>query len=167
MDYKSNLILIGMPGSGKTTVGRNLAALTGMTFLDLDIEIERSAGMDIPHIFAEKGEEEFRRIETACARQAARLQGYVIACGGGIVLRQENMQVLGQTGTIVFLDRSVEDICQSDLRGRPLIGGNMGRVQALYDQRIDLYRKYAELTVESSRSPEFVARLVWESLRNR
>ncbi|MGI5894565.1 MAG: shikimate kinase [Candidatus Merdivicinus sp.] len=165
MDFKENIVLIGMPGSGKTTVGRHLAQLTGMIFLDLDTEIERTAGMDIPRIFSEKGEDTFRQIETDCARKASRLSGYVIACGGGIILRQENMRALGRTGTIVFLDRSVKEICASKLDGRPLIAGNLDRVQALYDQRIALYRQYAEVTVESSRSPEFVARLVWESLQ--
>lgn len=165
MKYKKNLVLIGMPGSGKTTVGKHLASLTAMTFLDLDIEIERASGMDIPRIFMDRGEAEFRKLETICARKAAKLSGYVIACGGGIILREENMEALGETGNIIFLDRSVEDICASDVSGRPLIGGNLERVQTLYNQRIALYRKYAEITVDCGHSPEMVAQMIWEALR--
>ncbi len=164
MDYKDNIVLIGMPGSGKTTVGRSLAALTAMTFLDLDAEIERSAGRDIPRIFQEDGEEAFRRLETACARRAAALRGFVIACGGGIILKEENMEALSRTGTVVFLDRSVGELASADLPGRPLLDGRRERLQELYDARIGLYRRYADVTVPSSRSPEIVAQLVWEAI---
>ena len=99
MDYKDNIVLIGMPGSGKTRVGRSLAALTAMTFLDLDDEIQRAAGKDIPRIFYEEGEEGFRLRETDCARKAAALRGFVIACGGGIILKEENMGGLSRAGT--------------------------------------------------------------------
>ena len=167
MDYKDNIVLIGMPGSGKTTVGRCLAALTAMTFLDLDDEIQRAAGKDIPRIFYEEGQEGFRLRETDCARKAAALRGFVIACGGGIILKEENMEALSRTGTVVFLDRSVEGLAASCLGGRPLLHGRRERLQELYDARIALYRKYAELTVPSSRAPEMVAQMVWEAISTR
>ena len=157
---KENIVLIGMPGCGKTTVGRKLARLTGMAFLDLDEEIEKTAGCSIPQIFETQGEGEFRRLETLCAKKAAQLKGRVVACGGGIVLREENMAALKETGVIVFLDRKVSDICSSNLSGRPLIAGDLSRVQALYDQRIGLYRKYAEIAVDCSCAPEEAARRV-------
>ena len=154
---KANLVLIGMPGSGKTSVGRILAERLGMTFLDLDEAIQRAAGKPIPAIFAEDGEEVFRRMETACARDAAAGAGQVIATGGGIILREENMEALAVSGTIIFLERSVEEICGSDLSGRPLIGRDLNRVRILYDQRIGLYRRYAEITAGSHDAPDRVA----------
>lgn len=159
---KDNIVLIGMPGCGKTTVGKLLAHRTALVFLDLDAEIEDIAGSSIPQIFAEQGEEAFRQLETICAKRAALMKGRVIACGGGIVLREENMEALKETGTIVFLNRSVLDICSSNLEGRPLIAGDMSRVQQLYDQRIGLYRKYAEISVDCSCPPETAAQRVWE-----
>ncbi len=162
---RENIVLIGMPGSGKTSVGRLLAGMLGRTFLDLDQAVEESAGKTISAIFAEEGEEAFRRRETACARQAAARTGLVIATGGGAVLRQENMDALSATGVVVFLDRSVEEICGSDLSGRPLIGGNPDRVRALYDQRIGLYRRYAQFTVESHGRPEQIAREILDRLK--
>lgn len=162
---KDNIVLIGMPGCGKTTVGKHLAHRTAMVFLDLDAEIEDIAGSSIPQIFANQGEEAFRQLETICAKRSALMKGRVIACGGGIVLREENMKALKETGTIVFLNRSVLDICSSNLDGRPLIAGDMSRVQTLYDQRIGLYRKYAEYTVDCSCPPETVAQKVWEMVQ--
>ena len=162
---KDNVVLIGMPGSGKTSVGRCFADLTAMSFLDLDTEIEQLAGITIPRIFSEKGEDIFRRMETVCAQRAAQLKGRVIACGGGIVLRHENMDALKATGLVVFLDRNLEDLCAASLPGRPLINGGVNRVRELYGQRIGLYRRYADLTVDSSAAPPVVAQLLWEALR--
>ena len=160
-----NIVLIGMPGSGKTSVGKLLAEALGRTFFDLDQAVEESAGKSIPAIFAEEGEGAFRQRETDCARQVAARVGLVIATGGGIVLRQENMEALSATGTVIFLDRSVEEICGSDLSGRPLIGKDLNRVQALYDQRIGLYRRYARITVGSHDAPEQVAREILSLLK--
>lgn len=154
---KENLVLIGMPGSGKTSVGKILAERLGFVFADLDEEIAKAAGKSIPKIFAAEGEEGFRQRETACAREAASRTGQVIATGGGIILRKENMEALSASGTVIFLDRTVEEICGSDLSGRPLIAGDLSRVQALYDQRIGLYRQYAEVTAGSHAAPAEVA----------
>ena len=154
---KANIVLIGMPGSGKTSVGKKLAEKLNLIFLDLDAAIEEAVGKPISVIFSEEGEESFRQWETACAVKASEGSGQVIATGGGIILREENMKALRKTGTIVFLDRSVKEICGSDLSGRPLIGSDPDRVQVFYDQRIGLYQKYAEVTAGSHEAPEKVA----------
>ena len=164
---KENIVLIGMPGCGKTTVGKKLARLAGMVFLDLDAEIEKAAGCSIPQIFETQGEGEFRRLETLCAKKGAQLNGRVVACGGAVVLWEENVAALKETGVIVFLDRKVSDICSSNLSGRPLTAGDLSRVQALYDQRIGLYRKYAEITVDCSSTPEEAAQKVRELMQQR
>lgn len=150
---RPNLVLIGMPGSGKTTVGAILSRRLGLPLLDTDELIVRAAGRSIPELFSAEGEAAFRDRETAAARQAAAAPGAVIATGGGIILRPENMAALGETGVIFFLDRPPEDIAGEDHGGRPLIGSDRERVFQLYTQRIHLYRKYGTYTISSPKTP--------------
>ena len=152
-----NIVLIGMPGSGKSTVGRRLAQLLDRPFVETDALIERREGRSIPDIFAQSGEEAFRAAETAAVREAAECQGAVISTGGGTVLRRENMEALAATGVLLFLDRPPEEIAGENHAGRPLLAGNRERVFTLYTQRIELYRKYAQYTVKSGKSPEDTA----------
>lgn len=152
-----NLVLIGMPGSGKSTVGKILSQLLHMSLADTDDLVERSAGKTIPELFASEGEAAFRDRETAAAREAASLDGAVIATGGGIVLREENMRVLAATGLIFFRDRDLEDILGEDHMGRPLVGKDPEKLRVLYAQRIDLYRKYAQYTISHTKTAEEAA----------
>ena len=145
---KTNVVLIGMPGSGKSCVG---AAL-----VETDAMVVEKTGRSIPDIFAQDGEAAFRREETAAARRAAAMEGTVISTGGGIILRPENMEILSATGTVYFLDRDPRDIANTELDGRPLLSGGRDRVFLLYDQRINLYRKYARYTVPSTTVDETV-----------
>jgi len=100
-----NLVLIGMPGSGKTTVGQLLSQRLDLPLVDTDWMVEREAGRSIPDIFAQDGEASFRALETRAARQAAAREGIVIATGGGMVLREENMAAMSACGGVFFLDR--------------------------------------------------------------
>ena len=152
-----NIVLIGMPGSGKSTVGRIIAQKLNMTFLDLDTEIESYLKMSIPDVFAKKGEAFFRDAETHCAKALAKREALVIATGGGVILRQENMNALSENSVIVFLDRPLKAILGEDLSGRPLLKDNTERLYKLYNERIDLYKKYGEYKIESIESPETVA----------
>lgn len=147
---KKNIVLIGMPGCGKTAVGRELANLLHMMLVDTDQLVEQADGRTIPDIFAQDGEQAFRDKETAAAKQAASMQGVVIATGGGMVLRQENMAALSETGVVFFRDRALSDILGEDLSGRPLLTGDKKRIYDLYDQRIHLYRKYAQHTISNT-----------------
>ena len=144
---KKNIVLIGMPGCGKTAVGRILAQLLDMPLVDTDQLVEQAAGATIPELFRREGEAAFRDMETAAARQAAALEGAVIATGGGMVLRAENMAALGETGVIFFRDRELEAIIGEDHSGRPLVGSQPDRLKKLYTERIELYRKYAKYTI--------------------
>lgn len=144
-----NIVLIGMSGCGKTTVGKVLATRLSMRFYDMDKEIEKAAGKTITQIFAEEGEAVFRDYETDCARRIAKRKDGVIATGGGVVLRPENMEVLGENSLIVWLDRSPEEIVGEALEDRPLLAADKSKVGELYQARFPLYQKYGQCAIKN------------------
>ena len=139
-----NIVLIGMPGCGKTTVGRRLAKILGREFIDLDAAVVEKAGKTIPEIFADEGEETFRRIETECAAEAGKKSGVVISTGGGIVTQERNYDLLRQNGTIIFVNRPTSQLAT---RGRP-VSAEKG-LEKLAEERFPLYKKWASVTVEN------------------
>ena len=142
-----NIVLIGMPGSGKTTLGRYLAEMLGRDFIDADPEIEKDAGKTIPELFA-VSEDHFREQEMKTTRRLAKLENKVLAMGGGVILRQENITALKENGLLLFIDRSPEDIIGDvDTETRPLLAAGRRRIYDLYAQREALYRKAADITV--------------------
>ena len=157
---KKNIVLIGMPGCGKSSVGRELSTMLHMVLLDTDHMVEQADGRTIPEIFAQDGEAAFRDKETAAARQAAAMRGVIIATGGGMVLREENMAALAQTGIIFFRDRDLADILGEDLTDRPLLRADKQRIYDLYEQRIHLYRKYAHHTISNTETAGEAARQI-------
>jgi shikimate kinase len=160
-----NIVLIGMPGSGKTTFGRYLAELLQMDFIDADPEIEKDAGKTIPELFA-VSEDWFRQCETATVRRLAKLEGKVLAMGGGVVLRPENIAALKENGVILFLDRSPGDIAGDvDMAYRPLLKDGTKRVYELYDQRYRLYKNAADRIVPNKGTRKEVLRALLEEGR--
>lgn len=157
---KKNIVLIGMPGCGKTAVGRELSSLLRMVLMDTDHMVEQADGRAIPDIFAQDGEKAFRDKETVAAKRAAGMRGVIIATGGGMVLREENMAALAETGVIFFRDRALGDILGEDLSGRPLLSGDKQRLYDLYNQRIHLYRKYAHHTISNTETAVEAARQI-------
>ncbi len=143
---KTNIVLMGMPGSGKSTVGLALANKINRPFIDTDEVIIEREGMHTSKIIEEKGEPYFRDIETKVVKEVSKLQGYIIATGGGVVLRDENMQALKQNGFIIFLDRNIMNLSKD---GRPLSQGE-DALKQMYKERIDLYTKYADATADSN-----------------
>jgi len=144
-----NIVLIGMPGCGKSTLGRYLAEILERDFIDADPEIEKDAGKTIPELFA-VSEDCFREQETKTVKRLAGLQGKVLAMGGGVVLRRENIENLKKNGTIIFLDRSPGDIAGDvDTETRPLLAAGRKRIYDLYAQREALYREAADVTVRN------------------
>lgn len=152
-----NIVLIGMPGCGKSTVGRQVAKTLGYTVYDTDKMIEQAAGMPISGIFEELGESAFRDMESAAARKVAAENHAVISCGGGMVLREENMTHLRRNGIIFFLDRPLSAIARADLSDRPLVQNELERLEALYEQRVALYRSYAMHIIDNDASVAEVA----------
>lgn len=145
-----NLILIGMPGCGKSTLGKLLAEKVGKAFIDMDAVIENDAGTSIPEIFKAYGENHFRDMETKAAEKLGKEKGQVIATGGGVVLRPENMKALSQNGRIVFIQRPLEALATD---GRPL-SRDMEALKNMYDIRFPLYNKYSQYTIHIQDSIE-------------
>ena len=141
-----NIVLIGMPGCGKSTLGKLLAEKLGRRFVDCDSEIERIAGKPIPRIFNEEGEEAFRALETEIVATLGRESGLVIATGGGVVTKSRNLPHLSQNGRILFLDTPPDDL---PIAGRPLSKQKTPAV--LYAERLPLYRAAADVIVPITR----------------
>lgn len=137
-EEKENLVLLGMPGSGKTTLGKHLNI--GKEFVDSDWVIEEKYG-PIPELFQEYKEEGFRDRETAVLKELAKKNGMLIACGGGAILRQENLKALRQNGRLFFLDRPLEEIRPTS--DRPL-AQDMEALRARYQERYPIYVREAD-----------------------
>lgn len=150
-----NIALVGMAGSGKTTTGKALAERLGREFVDIDELINTFGCRPIPEIIEFEGEEVFRAIETYTLSEMAKRSGLVIATGGGVVTRPENLPILRQNSVTVLLHRPVEDL-PSD--GRPL--SQKYGVKALYEKRKPLYEQFGEYTVECTGVEETVDKIV-------
>ena len=140
-----NIVLIGMPGCGKSTIGRLLADKLGKAFVDADQEIINLAGISIPEIFEVYGENGFRQYETQVLEQLGKQSGLVIATGGGCVTRTVNLPLLHQNGQIIWLQR---DIAQLPTEGRPLSQAN--KLEEMYSIRKPLYEKFADFIVSNN-----------------
>ncbi len=140
-----NIILVGMPGCGKSTIGKALAAQLGRKFVDADSEIEAAAGKTIPEIFAESAENGFREIETAVLKQLGKESGLVIATGGGCVTRKENYPALHCNGTILWLTRPISEL---PTEGRPLSQSN--KLEDMYLIRKPLYEAFADYIISNN-----------------
>ena len=143
-DRMENIALIGMAGCGKSTLGRQLAKETGKQFVDADAEVERLAGKTIPEIFADDGEEEFRRLETAVLAELGRRSGLVIATGGGCVTRERNYPLLHQNSRIIWIKRAPGKLPTA---GRPL--SQKTAPGLLYDQRRPLYKAFSDAAIDN------------------
>lgn len=150
-----NIVLVGMPGCGKTSVGRTLAALTGRQFWDSDEAVESAAGKTIERIFAQDGEAAFREMERAALMDASKHGGRVIATGGGSVLDKLSASELKQNGRVYHIER---DILSLAVKGRPLSTD----LSSLYAERAPVYQAVADGVVLNNQSIELAARAIKE-----
>lgn len=148
-----NIALIGMPGSGKTRVGQQIAAYLDRPHVDSDWELEQRLGCSCSDYIVDAGEEAFRRAESDCLAQIAARSGQVISCGGGVVTQPENYDLLRQNSVIVMLDRPIAELSK---KGRPL--SQRDGVEALAERRMPLYRSWADTIVTSRESADATAR---------
>ena len=153
MSRFENIYLVGLMGAGKTTIGRQLARTLKLPFYDSDKAIEESTGVDIPTIFEFEGEEGFRDREQKMLQQLTKMDGIVLATGGGAILREENRQLLKDNGFIVYLQCSVDRILERTRRDtqRPLLNTEnpRERIETLFAQREPLYLSCADYKIDT------------------
>lgn len=160
------IILVGMMGAGKTTIGRALARAMGREFVDVDLVIEARTGVKIPTIFEVEGEAGFRRRETATIDEFTRHSGVVLATGGGAVVAPENQRLLGERGIIIYLRARADELYARTRydKNRPLLqtADPLARITELLDARQPLYEALADMVVDTGRHaiPRLVQRLI-------
>lgn len=153
-----NIVLCGFMGSGKSTIGKRLSRQLGMPFYDSDAFVEQKAGKTVSDIFAQEGEESFRKLETECIKELSQMQGVVIATGGGVVMRPENVAYLKQNGAIVYLNPSLRRLIRNLLtdHSRPLLeGGNkVQKIKTLRAKRHKTYQKVCDVEIKKDKLRE-------------
>lgn len=168
MPLNKNIILVGMPGSGKTTIGQLISVKLNMEYVDTDDLIEENAGVEIAQIFETNGEPYFRELETQAAKEIANLQNKVIATGGGMILKDENMSFLKENGVVFFLDRPIDNIFfDVDEEIRPLLKDNRNHLYNLYKERYPLYNSKCDFKIINDGSIETIVEKIesiWRSL---
>jgi shikimate kinase len=148
-----SIVLIGISGCGKTTIGKRLAKKLKLPFYDVDIYIEKEQEKSIKEIFL-NGEEYFRKIESLALEEIVNNGGCkVISTGGGVVKNSENMELFGKDFIVIFLNRNIEEIAGNvDVSNRPLLSGDLSKIYELYEQRLPLYQKYCDFEIKHKKS---------------
>lgn len=157
---QKNIVLIGMPGCGKSTVGKILSEKLNREIIDTDEEIVKADGRTIPEIFSTDGEKIFRELEADAVKSVGKQLGKIIATGGGAVIKKENRDALGQNGTVIYLKK---DLSLLSLDGRPL-SKDEDAVRKIYEARKDTYEAFADFTVEVDADAQITAERVIECI---
>jgi Shikimate kinase len=159
---KLNIVLTGMPASGKTTIGRIIAQKLNRELIDTDLLIEKDQDMTIPQIFHQFGENYFRDVETRIIKEAAAKTGTVISTGGGAVLRGENVEALKLSGRIFFIDRDPAALTPTSDRPKAF---NREEIMKRYEERYDIYVSTADHIIKSEETAEEAAFEVLEEFK--
>lgn len=159
LKQKENIVLIGMPSSGKTTVGAILADSLCREVIDLDNEIEKRIGCTIAEFFKSHTEKEFRDVETEITKEISRKNGVIIATGGGCILRKENVDALKSNGRLYFLDRDLESLTPTD--SRPL-ATKKEAIKKLYNERYHIYINVSDVRIDANLTPNEEAEIIRE-----
>ncbi len=162
------IAFIGMPGCGKTTIGRIIAEKLGFRFVDCDEYLETSEGMTISKMFKDFGEDYFRQKETAVLGEVTKWDNVIISTGGGVVERQENLKLLSNCDAVVFINRSIENILKDiDTEKRPLLKQKKDNLYRLYQNRIEHYKTACSVEVENNSSVDaVVSKILSEVTKN-
>lgn len=158
---KENIVLIGMPASGKSTVGSILAKQLCREFIDTDDMIIARAGMPITEIFAKFGEKHFRDLEEECVKEASARSSVIIATGGGVPLRESNVKALKQNGRLFFIDRPLESLVPTE--SRPL-SSDRASIEKRYKERYGIYCESCDVKVDASCDANGVAKVIMEKM---
>ncbi len=163
-----NIVLIGMPGSGKTTIGKLLANELGLSFFDSDQHIEKTQNLTIPQIFEQFGEEHFRALESAALEELSQKVNSVISTGGGIVEREENIDILKKSSVVIFINRPLENLLSDiDTKNRPLLKDGKEKIVGLFERRFELYKKACHAEVLNNDSLEnIIKKIISEVKKN-
>lgn len=149
---KEKLILIGMPGSGKTTIGKLLAQEYNCSFCDMDDYISQISQKSITELFSE-GEGVFRDYETQACKELSISDKTVVSTGGGVIKKNVNMDILKETGIIVFINRPIQRILEDiNINSRPLLKNGKDRLYNLYNERINLYKRFSDIEILNDKS---------------
>lgn len=158
---KQNIVLIGMPTCGKSTIAKELANILNKPLIDIDSLIEERTQMSIPDIFEKYGEPHFREIEASITKEVSILNGQIIACGGGIIKNEKNIDNLRLNGVIIFIDRDIELLFSDD--SRPL-SNDIDKLRNLYQERYPLYTKYADYHISNNQTIDEAIKKIKEAL---
>ncbi|QCX34710.1 shikimate kinase [Caloramator sp. E03] len=148
ININKNIVFIGMPGAGKTSVGKAVSQRLQLPFYDVDTYIENKEGQLIKDIFQQYGEEHFRRLESEAIIEVSKNCPSIISTGGGTVKISSNMEVLKSNSIIIFLNRPIENIIKDiDISVRPLLAGDVSKIYNLFKERYPLYKKYCDIEI--------------------
>ena len=155
-----------MPACGKSTIGYWLSKKIGYPLLDTDKYLEEKENRIISDIFSNEGEGYFRNLETKYLKELSEKEGLIISTGGGAVKKKENIDILKKNGIIIFLNREINDISKENHKHRPLLQ-DINNIQKLYDERIDLYKKYSDIIIKNNDDMSIIVDRIITALRGK
>lgn len=159
---EKNIVLIGMPGCGKSTIGKILAHKLNYKYIDSDCYIEEKSGKSIEDLF-KIGENHFREIESEVIREVSNEKMAVISTGGGVIKNSVNVELLRENGLVVFIDRPIENIASDiNMSARPLLKEGTVRLYELYKERYELYKESCDIKIINDTSIEHVVKRIEE-----
>ena len=159
---KLNIVFVGMPGSGKTTLSNMIAKELGRTVVDTDDMIVKKEGRSIPEIFAAEGEEYFRRVESECVKEACRMEGKVIATGGGAILSYRNREEIMHNGLVIWLRSPIERLARD---GRPLSSEDDGKMREMLEKRTPFYEAVSDVKIDVDKDPAITTEKILKAIK--